>query len=388
MVGGPMVLDWEAAQRKEYDDTLAAVRECFASASGGSAASLPAEFRREAWQRCGALGLLGLCVPVAYGGAGRSALDTAHLIEAFGRGCPDTGLVFAASAHLFACAVPIAAYGTDAVRSRLLPGMCDGTLIAANAMTEDGAGSDVSAIATRAVRDGGGYVLSGVKSWASNAPVADVIVTYAVTDPKAGFLGTSAFVIQRDTPGLSVDGPFEKMGLDGCPAGSVRFDGCRVPAEALLGGEGHGAAIFQHSMTWERVCLFAGYVGMMDRVLDDCVAHARQRRQFGHRIADFQAVSHRLADMKLRLEAARLLLYRACFRLDRGDLAPIDAALAKLAVSEAAVQTALDAVQLFGARGYRVADGIERVLRDALPATLFSGTSEIQRELIAKGIGL
>lgn len=377
--------DWDDAQQKEYDHILAEIRQWPDTASGGTGRETSAS---QAWRRCGDLGLLGLCVPEAYGGGGRSALDTAHLMDAFGLACPDTGLVFAAAAHLFACAVPVAAFGGERLKRRLLPGMCDGTLIAANAMTEQDAGSDVSAISARAVRQGEHYILTGEKSWASNAPAADVIITYAVTDPAAGFLGISAFAVDRGTPGLSVTGPLRKMGLETCPAGAVRFAGCRVPADCLLGAEGQGSAVFQHSMTWERTCLFAGYTGLMQRLLDRCVDRARQRRQFGHRIADFQAVSHRIADMKLRLEAARLLLYRACARLDRGDHSPVDAAMSKLAISEAAVQASLSAMQIFGADGYLASGGIESALRDSVPATLFSGTSEIQRELIAKGLGL
>jgi alkylation response protein AidB-like acyl-CoA dehydrogenase len=378
-----MYLDWQPAQRKEYDDTLLAVQRRFGDARH------PVEYStRAAWPYCGELGLLGLCVPTGFGGGGRGALDTAHLIEAFGRGCLDGGLVFAACAHLLACAVPIAEFGTPELAARLLPGMCAGTLVAANAMTERDAGSDVSNLSTRAVRDGDCYLLTGEKSWASNAPVADLFVTYAVTDPSAGHLGVSAFVVERATPGVLVDGPFAKMGLGSCQAGSVRFAQCRVPTGNLLGSPGQGGVVFQHSMAWERACLFAGYLGLMDRLVERCVAHARERRQFGRRLADFQAVSHPIAEMKLRLEAARMLLYRACFRLDSGDFAPMDAALSKLAVSEAAVRAALDTMQVFGARGYLVDEGIEAALRDTVPARLFSGTSEIQRELIANGLGL
>lgn len=375
-----VVVEWDDAQQKEYEQILAAIRQWPEVTDG--------VLTKESWRRCGDLGLLGLCVPQAYGGGGRSALDTAHLVEAFGLACSDTGLVFAAAAHLFACAVPVAIFAGENLKRRLLPGMCDGTLIAANAMTEHGAGSDISAISARATRVGDHYVLSGEKSWASNAPVADVIITYAVTDPAAGFLGISAFAVDRDTPGVSVTGPFSKMGLSTCPAGAVSFAECQIPADCLLGAEGQGSTVFQHSMTWERTCLFAGYVGLMERLLGRCVDRARQRRQFGRRIADFQAVSHRIADMKLRLEAARLLLYRACVRLDRGDLSPVDVAMSKLAISEAAVQASLGAVQIFGADGYLTSEGIEGALRDSVSTTLFSGTSEIQRELIAKGLGL
>jgi alkylation response protein AidB-like acyl-CoA dehydrogenase len=379
-----MYLDWEPAQQKDYDELLAAVRAAF----GALPAAPAGPFERDTWLRCGALGLLGLCLPVETGGGGLGALDTAHLVEAFGRGCPDTGLVFSAAAHLFACGVPVAAFASAPTRRRLLPGLCSGRLVAANAMTERDAGSDLSGLATRAVRNGGDWVLSGEKSWASNAPAADVIVTYAVTDPEAGFFGTTAFVLDRETPGVVVDGPFAKMGLASCPAGAVRFEDCRVPAGGVLGEVGQGGMVFQHSMGWERACLFAGYVGLMDRLLDRCVEHVRSRRQFGRRLADFQAVSHRLAEMKVRLEAARLLLYRACFRMDAGRADIGDAALSKLAVSEAAVRAGIDAIQLLGAPGYLAAEGVEAALRDAVPATLFSGTSEIQREMIARGLGL
>jgi alkylation response protein AidB-like acyl-CoA dehydrogenase len=378
-----MDLDWEPAQQKDHDELLAAVRDAF----GDRPAAPDGPFDRATWRRVGELGLLGLCLPAETGGGGLGALDTAHLLEAFGRGCPDTGLVFAASAHLLACGVPIAAFGTPGLKARLLPGLCSGELVAANAMTEAGAGSDLDGLRTTAVRDGDGWVLDGEKSWASNAPEADVVVTYAVTDPGAGWFGTTAFAVDRATPGLTVSGPFAKMGLAGCPAGTVRFDGCRVGDDAVLGAPGQGSMIFRHSMGWERACLFAGYLGLMDRLLEQVVAHVRQRRQFGARLADFQAVSHRVADMALRLEAGRLLLYRACARMDAGTAELADAAMSKLAVSEAAVRAGLDAIQLLGSRGYRSGD-VEAALRDSVPATLFSGTSEIQRELIAKGLGL
>jgi len=379
-----MHLEWERPDQDGYDATLAAVRAAFGEAADAGPAG---PFTPKQWLRCGELGLLGLCAPVEHGGGGLGALETAHRVEAFGRGCPDLGLVFAACAHLFACVMPIATFASPDTRAALLPGLCSGRLVAANAMTEDQAGSDTSAMTLTARREGDAYVLSGEKSWASNAPAADVLVTYAATDPAFGYLGLSAFAVDAHSMGIAVRGPFAKMGLDGCPAGSVRFDECRVPASAMLGAEGRGAAVFQHSMGWERACLFAAYVGLMDRLVEESVAHARARRQFGRRIGDFQAVSHRIADMKLRLESARLLLYRACARMDRGEDATVDVALSKLAVSEAAVRTAVDAVQIRGGAGY-LRGGVESAVRDAIPATLFSGTSEIQREIIAKGLGL
>lgn len=343
---------------------------------------------RANWRIAGELGLLSLCLPRQYGGSGMGALDTALVLEAFGTACPDTGFAFAVSAHLLACALPVASFGNDQLRNELLPGLCDGSVIAANAMTEGGAGSDSSALSTRAERVPAGYRLTGEKSFASNAPVADVVVTYAVTDPTAGFLGVSAFAVPTELAGVGRGEPFVKMGLTSCAAGTVSFDAVKIADHHVLGEPGQGAAIFQHSMLWERGCLFGIYLGMMRRQLDATVQHIKARRQFGQRLADFQAVSHRVVDMVQRLDSARALLYRACSLIDSGRPAEYAVAQSKLAVSEAAVANSIDAVQLFGGQGYLRSGGVEQQLRDSIPATLFSGTSEIQRELIAQGVGL
>jgi clorobiocin biosynthesis protein CloN3 len=268
--------------------------------------------------------------------------------------------------------------------------MASGRLVAANAITEDEAGSDVGKLSVTATRSesGDSYVLNGEKSFASNAPAADLFVTYGVTEPDAGFLGITGFVVPRDMPGVEVSEPFDKMGLDSCPAGRVRFRDCEVPADYRLGEEGQGAAIFQYSMGWERACLLAAFVGMMDAQLSRCTTHARKRRQFGRPIGENQAVSHRIAAMKLRLESARLLLYRGCWLMDCGRQDPSAVALAKVAVSEAAVANSLDAVQIFGGTGYMAEVGIEQNLRDSIATRIFSGTNDIQRELVAREAGL
>ncbi|MFD4762975.1 acyl-CoA dehydrogenase family protein [Streptomyces sp. NPDC058439] len=345
-------------------------------------------YTREQWQRVAELGLLGLPIPGAYGGSGYGALETARLVDAFGRGAPDLGLVFAACAHTFACAIPVAEFAEDDLRERVLPRLCSGEWIAGNAVSEAEAGSDVNAMRTTAVRDGDHYVLNGTKSFVSNGPVADVFVVYAVTNPSLGHLGISAFLIERDTPGLGAGEPMPKASLRSCPAGPVVLDDCRVPAGHRIGPEGHGAAIFQRSMQWERTCLLSAYNGRSDRLLDRCVEHATTRRQFKRPIGTNQAVSHKLADARIRLEAARLLLWQACWRLDQGTRAVLDVSMAKIAISENAVQTALEAVHLFGGAGILEETGIDVALRDALPATVFSGTSELQREIIAVEMGL
>lgn len=376
-----MEFGWSTEQHAQYDQMLANLRQAFGT---GARDQDEAFFSPGDWKALADLGVLGLSVPTEYGGGGYGALDSAHLLEALGRGCPRTGLVFAACAHLLACTMPIVEYGADELRRRLIPRLCSGDMVAGNAMTEAEAGSDVSRLTSTGRRVAGGWLLEGTKSFVSNGPVADVLVTYATTDPSGGHLGLTAFVVETASQGVRLGEPFKKMGLNQCPAGPVSFERCFVPDEQVLGEPGQGAAIFQQSMAWERCCLFAGYLGVSDRILASTIDHVRTRRQFGKPLKDFQAVSHRIADMKLRTEAARLLLYRACWLLDQGERRALDIAMSKLAVSEAAVATSMDAVRIFAARGYLAADGIEAALRDSVPSLIFSGTSDIQRELIVR----
>lgn len=340
------------------------------------------------WQACGAFGLLGLSVPREQGGLGLDALSTAVALEALGHACDDMGLVFSAAAQLLSVSVALAAHGTPEQKAKVLVPLCRGDAFAGHAMTEAGAGSDAFAIATTASRDGDHFVLSGTKSFVTNGTVADHFLVYAVTEPNAGALGISAFLVDRSTPGLRTGAPIEKIGLSRSSACSVYFEDCRVPAGALVGRLDRGASVFQESMLWERACLFAAWLGRTERLLEETVEHTRSRKQFGKSLAKNQAVSHRIVDMKLRLEGARLLLYRACWKLARGEASAADVALSKLAVSEAALQSSADAVQLHGAMGIAEDAGIARHLRDAVPSTIFSGTSEIQREIIAAAMGL
>jgi alkylation response protein AidB-like acyl-CoA dehydrogenase len=340
-----------------------------------------------AWRACGRMGLLGLSVPKSCGGGGFDSLTTARVMEAFGEGCEDMGLLFSAAAHLNACAMPIAEHADEDLKRRLLPGLCDGSLIGANAISEANAGSDLAALKTRAVRDGEAYVISGEKSFVTNGAVADVFTVYAITDPSAGYLGISAFVVERSE--RSVAGkPFEKFGLTTAQTGPVLFDECRVPVGNLLGAEGQGLRIFNSSMAWERTCLFAGYLGQMQRQLDTTVEYATGRKQFGKPIARNQAVSHRIVDMKVRLEAARMLLYRACWAVDRGMPADLYISIAKLAISEAAVTSALDSIRVHGGLGVTMESGVPQALADSVPCTIFSGTSDLQRNIIARELGL
>ena len=248
-----MDFEWDEEERERYDEIYSRTRLWPAPGAG--------YFTSEEWKLCAGLGLLGLSIPKEYGGEGRGFLATAHAAEAFGRGASDMGLVFAALAHLFACGMPITEHGDEELRREMLPRLSSGEWVGANAITEEDAGSDATRLAARAVRTGGDYVLTGEKCFVSNGPVADVFVVYAATEPELGYLGVSAFVVERGTPGLIIGEPFGKLGLDRCPASTLRLDGCVVPARCRLGGEGQGAAIFQAAMRWERTCLFAAYVG-------------------------------------------------------------------------------------------------------------------------------
>lgn len=346
------------------------------------------EFARDLWVKCGEMKLQGLPVPEEHGGGGLDALGTAIALEALGYGCEDGGLVFAICAHLLACVVPIWKHASDEQRERWLPRLCDGSLIAVNGMTEPDSGSDAFAMSTRARHDGDGWVLSGAKTFSSNGPIADLALVYAVTDPEKGFGGITAFVVEKEADGFRAGQKFEKMGLRSCPIGELVLEDVRVGPDAVLGGEGAGATIFAQSMDWERACLGATHVGTMQRLLEGAVAHARARRSGGQPIGKHQAVGHKIADMKVRLEASRLLVYQAAWRLERTRASAIDASIAKLHVSDSLVASAHDAVQILGGYGFLVESGVERTLRDSVASTIYSGTNEMQKNIIARWLGL
>ncbi len=346
------------------------------------------EFPREAWQACAKFGIQGLPVPAELGGAGSDVLTTTLVMEALGYGCHDNGLLFSLNAQMWSVELPLMIFGSPAQQQAYLPGMVSGDIIGGHAMTEPGSGSDALHMRTRAERQGDHYLLNGAKQYITNAPVADVLLVYASVQGRPGLTGLSAFLVDATTPGLTVSSGFEKMGLRTSPMGEIALTDCLVPAGNRLGPEGAGMAIFNSSMDWERSCLFASAVGSMRRQLDACVAYARSREQFGQPIGKFQGVADKLADMYVRLEAARLLIYRVAWLKQQGRTAPAEAAAAKLFTSEAWVRSSQDAIQTHGAWGYLKDAGIERDLRDAVAGTIYSGTSEIQRVVLARMLGL
>jgi alkylation response protein AidB-like acyl-CoA dehydrogenase len=344
--------------------------------------------RRDAWRRCAEFGVLGLCIPEEYGGSGFDPLTAVGALEALGYACRDNGLLFALNAQMWAVQAPVLRFGTPEQRERYLPPMVRGEWIGAHGMTEPGSGSESFALKTMARRDGDRYVLAGSKTFVSNAPDADVVLVFATGDPRRGFMGISAFLVDRDAPGLRIGRPIEKMGLRTAPMSEVFLEDCRIPVSQRLGREGNGGTIFKHSMTWERCCILATCLGTMAWHLERAVDYANTRRAFGHPIGAYQAISHRIAEMRVRLEAARFLLYRAAWQVARGDEAAAEIAMAKLAVSEGFVQSSLDVIQIYGGYGYAAEYGFERDLRDAIGSRIYSGTSEIQREIVAQATGV
>jgi alkylation response protein AidB-like acyl-CoA dehydrogenase len=255
-------------------------------------------------------------------------------------------------------------------------------------MTEPDTGSDAMALTTSATVTDGGIVLNGSKTFITNAAVADVFVVFATVDRAKGWGGVTAFLVARSTPGIEVGPPLEKMGLRTSPMSEVHFTDCRVGEDAILGKRGAGLAIFNHSMDWERSFILATAVGTMQRQLDRCVEYAQERHQFGNPIGKYQAVSHRLVEMKLRLKAVRLALYHLGWLKDQGRATPSESAEVKIAISEAYVQSSLDALYVHGGYGYVAESGLERELRDAIASKIYSGTSDVLRNVVANHMGL
>jgi len=345
-------------------------------------------FNALAFKKCAEFGIQGLPIPAAYGGSDADPLTVVIAMEALGYGCQDNGLLFSINAQMWSFELPILEFGTEEQKKKYLPPLCRGEKVAVHAMTEPEAGSDAFSLRTQAVRKGDKYVLNGTKMFITNAPIADWILVFATLDREKGTEGISGFIVERGTPGLKTPHHLDKMGLRTSPMAEVILEDCAVPVENRLGPEGAGAAIFNCSMAWERGAILASCLGTMQRQIETCVKYARDRKQFGKPIGRFQAVAHRVANMKVRLEAARNLVYRVAWTKQQGKSAVMEAAVAKLFVSENFVQSCLDAIQIHGGYGYMTDFGVERDLRDSISGTIYSGTSEIQRNIIAAMLGL
>jgi alkylation response protein AidB-like acyl-CoA dehydrogenase len=378
-----MGYEFSESQLKWFDATHDFA--CDKLADDIAARDAQAEFWRAGYERCGTFGLLGLPVPTEFGGQGETISTTVAAMEGLGYACPDAGLAFALSASLWTVTMPILLFGTDEQKRRWLPGLCAGTLFGANAASEPEAGSDIFSMQTKAEKRGDRWVLNGRKIWITGGPVADLYLVFASTEPGKGALGITGFLVPKDTPGFQVIRDIPKLGLRTAPMGELAFEECALPAEALLGRQGRGARIFNAALEYERGAILAPALGTMRQQLERCIAQARKRKQFGQAIGKFQAVSHRIADMKLRLETCRYMIYGYARKKDTGTSdATLEASMAKLHVSECYVQNSLDAIRIFGASGYTDEQGLERHLRDSVGGVLFSGTNDIQRNIIAQ----
>ncbi|HUO26930.1 MAG TPA: acyl-CoA dehydrogenase family protein [Candidatus Aquilonibacter sp.] len=346
------------------------------------------EFPREFWNKCAAFGIQGLPAPVEYGGGGADTLTTVCALEALGYGCKDNGFLFSLNAHLWTSVIPLMTFGTEEQKRKYLPRLTSGEWIGLHCMTEPMSGSDAYSLKTRAERNGHCYVLNGSKTFITNTVHGDLFVVFANVDPEKGPAGITAFLIEKGTPGLVVGNKLHKMGLRTSPMSEVALVDCEIPRDSILGKEGSGQAIFNHSMEWERTCIMASHLGMQQRLIETCVKYGRERQQFGAPIGKYSAIANKVADMEVRLETGRLLLYKAAWLKSQGRHALREASMAKLYVSETTVQTCLDAIQIHGGYGYMQEYEMERDLRDAISGKIYSGTSEIQKVIIAGFQGL
>jgi alkylation response protein AidB-like acyl-CoA dehydrogenase len=368
----------------EQEQLYASMRRLAAEVVAPGAAERDKDGRWDAgmWQRLAQAGVAGMPIPQALGGSGGSILDCCLVNEALAEGGHDGGLNLSLGAHWVIGAVPIWLHGTPELQQRWLPGLCDGTLMAAWASTEPEAGSDSAAIRTTAVRDGEDYVLNGTKIFITNGPIADVCTVLAKTDK-----GATAFVVDTRTPGFLVGRELDKLGCRSSPTAEIHLQDCRVPAGSILSVEGEALwRVAFECFDWERTVMLAGVVGGMRATLDQAIRYAKERQQFGKPIAHFQAVAHKLADMEINYQVCRNAVYKAAWLKQEGRPHSVEASVAKVLVGRLSVESALEAVQIHGGYGYLRDFPAERALRDAKLASIGGGTTEIQKMIISRAI--
>lgn len=326
------------------------------------------------------VGLLNISLPAEYGGAGLGCLEVALVTEQLCRACLGIGTTLCINVL---AAEPILQAGNEPQKRAYFGRLAAGEF-ASFALTEPGAGSDSAAIRTTAKRVAGGYELTGSKIWISNASLASFMVVFAKTDPAAWHKGISAFIVERDSAGLSVGEPLGKMGQRAAPTCEVFFDQVFVPEANRLGAEGEGFSIAMRTFDQSRPMVAAFGLGLTQRCVDESIAYATERKSMGKRLIDHQAIAHRLADMRIRLEASRLLTYQAAWLADQGQRNTVQASIAKAFTSDAAMWAATEAIQIFGGMGYSTEYPVEKLFRDAKVLQIYEGTSEIQRNIIAR----
>lgn len=343
-----------------------------------------AEFPAQTFQQMAALGLLGLPVPEVYGGVGADTISYVVAVEELSAACGSTGLSYAAHTSL-AC-MPLLWFGNEAQKQRYLTHLAQGKGLGAFGLTEPQSGSDAAGLLTTAKRDGDSWVLNGQKMWITSGALADVILVAAVTEPGKGTRGISNFIVEKGTPGFTPGKNEPKMGLKGSVTSQLFFDNCRIPAENLLGEVNQGFIQFMRTLDGGRISIAACSLGLAQAAYTAAIAYAKERKAFGHAIADFQAIQIKLADMATELDAARLLTYRAATLKDQGQPYAKAAAMAKLFASEAAERICYQAIQIHGGAGYSREYPVERIYRDNRLMAIGEGTSEILRTVIARRV--
>ncbi|OLS51347.1 isovaleryl-CoA dehydrogenase [Rhodovulum sulfidophilum] len=339
-------------------------------------------FPAELWREMGDLGLLGITVPEAYGGAGMSYLAHAIAIEEIARASASVSLSYGAHSNL--CVNQIKLNGSEGQKRKYLPGLISGAQVGALAMSEAGAGSDVVSMQLRAERRNDHYRLNGTKYWITNGPDADTLVVYAKTDPEAGPKGITAFIVEKTMTGFSTSPHFDKLGMRGSNTAELIFEDVEVPFENVLGEEGKGVRVLMSGLDYERVVLAGIGTGIMAACLDEVMPYMRDRRQFGQPVGSFQLMQGKIADMYTAMNSARAYVYAVARSCDRGRVTRQDAAACVLYASEEAMKQAHQAVQAMGGAGFLADSAVARLFRDAKLMEIGAGTSEIRRMLVGR----
>ncbi len=336
------------------------------------------KYSQDMWKQVSDFGILGITISEEYGGLNESYLTAAIVFEALGYSCRNNGFIFVINNHIWVSQNLIYLYGSKGLKDKYLNQMVSGKKIGAIVITESEAGTDDLSMITRAVEEDDCYVLNGSKMFISNGPIADIFIVFALTEIEP-YKRITAFVVEKTFEGVKIGADIEKMGLGACPTSEVIFENCRIPKENILGQVNQGDFLLTNALEWERCYEFIPHIGVMQRIMERCVEHVKSRKQFNKPIGEFQAVSHKISEMQVSIEMARLMMYKIAWLKDSGKTAFLETSIFKVFVSENYIKTCRDAIQIFGAYGYTKEYEMERELRDSLACSIYSGTNEMQK---------